>query len=74
MKYLAAPVVLACACAAGAAPAEPQPQQVPVRDLRQVLQQYQGTTPTPPPPRQLTAAERAELRRQLVEYGAPRRR
>jgi hypothetical protein len=70
MKYLAACVVLGCA---GAATAAPQPQQIPQRDLRQVLQQYHPGTTTPPP-RQLTPSERAELRRQLDEYRAPRRR
>ena len=70
MKYLAACWVLGCAAAASAAP---QPQDIPQRDLRQVLQQYQ-LGPKPPPPRELTPTERAELRRQLDEYRAPRRR
>jgi hypothetical protein len=71
MKYLAACVVL-CAGSATAAP-QPQPQQIPQRELRQVLQQYHPDT-KPAAPRQLTPVERAELRRQLDEYRAPRRR
>lgn len=71
MKYLAACVVAGCA---GAAVAVPMPQPQPQRDLRQVLQQYHPGATQPPPPRQLTPGERAELRRQLGEYGAPRRR
>lgn len=73
MKYLAG-VVLACAGAAAAAPQPQQPpKQPPPRELRQVLQQYHPAA-TQPPPRQLTPPERAELRRQLGEYGAPPRR
>ena len=72
MKYLAC-AVLACAGAAGAAPA-PEPRPEPQPPLRQALQQYQpGATAPTPPPRELTPLERAELRRQLVEYGQPRR-
>jgi hypothetical protein len=69
MKYLAC-AILACVGAAGAAPASQPPQPQP--PLRQALQQYQPGTTTRPAPRELTEQERAELRRQLVEYG-PRR-
>lgn len=72
MKYLAC-AILACTGAAGAAPApatQPEPQPQP--PLRQALQQYQPGTTAAPAPRELTPLERAQLRRQLVEYG-PRR-
>ena len=69
MKYSAC-VLLACAAAAArAAPAE-APQQQPA--LRQALQQSHPAT-TPPPPRELSPQERAELRRQLGQ-DAPRPR
>ena len=63
MKYLAAVFVLAGATA-NAAP--PQPPVAPQPDLRRTLQQYHDVSATAP--RQLTAAERAELRRQLIEF------
>lgn len=45
-------------------------QELPQRDLRQsLLQRYHGGSA--PAPRQLTPVERAELRRQLTEYGQP---
>jgi hypothetical protein len=76
MKYLAA-VALAVRCAAALA-GPPQPIHSPAPpppDLRQILQQYQVTSSTAPraapKARQLTEAERAELRRQLSEYAQP---
>ena len=44
------------------------PTQRPPQDLRQALQQYQPGERAPVP-RQLTAGERAELRRQLADQG-----
>ena len=63
MKYAA---VLFALCASAAAA---QPSQR-VADLRQVLQQYD---PGAVQPRQLTAVERAELRKQLAESAGPPR-
>lgn len=76
MKYLAVLAALVC-LAAQANP--PQPRHPPA-NLRQVLQDYDRGSPAEP--RQLTATERAELRRQLSEsqtqsqaqVPAPRRR
>jgi len=65
MKYLAATLALACL----GANAGPPPQQQPAGGLRQTLQQYQPASGAAP--RQLTPVERAELRRQLSEYGPP---
>jgi hypothetical protein len=64
MKCLAAVFAIA-SLSAGAAP----PEQRPVQDLRQSLRQYHtaGTAA----PRQLTPVERAELRRQLIEFVPP---
>ena len=67
MKYLAAALALA-SVAASATP--PEPRQ-PV-DLRRTLQQYPADNP--PQTRQLTAVERAELRRQLSEHKQPPQR
>jgi hypothetical protein len=47
------------------APVSMPPQQRPQQDLRQSLQQVQISAPSP---RQLSPVERAELRRQLIEY------
>jgi hypothetical protein len=70
MKSITCAIVV-CAGAAGAAPARPpQPESPP---LRQTLQQYHPGA-TAPRPRELTPVERAELRRQLVEYGLRRTR
>ncbi|HEX7889811.1 MAG TPA: hypothetical protein VF522_10660 [Ramlibacter sp.] len=70
MKFLA--VVLALVCTgAGADPRKPQPQPVPA--LRQVVEQY-DTVRKVPQPRELSPAERAELRRQVSEYGQRGRR
>lgn len=71
MKYLAAALAFASA-AAVAAPGMPAPA-----DLRRTLQQYHPTRS--PAPRELSPGERAELRRQLIEYkqspyGPPPRR
>lgn len=63
MKYLAA-VLFLLATTAFAQP----PQRV--VDLRQVLQQYDAAG-APQPPRQLTADERAQLRKQLAEFTPP---
>ena len=72
------PAVLALASlGAWAAPpqlggTQPQPQPRPQPDLRQTLHQFgQGGAPAP---RQLSPGERAELRRQLIEYRSPQRR
>jgi hypothetical protein len=69
MKYL----VVACALAAGVpCAATTDPPQARTADLRQALRQYHpGTAPAP---RELSAGERAELRRQLSEQGQPARR
>jgi hypothetical protein len=66
MQYLTAALVLASTAGATATPSAP-PQLAP---LRQTLRQYQPET-TVPPPRQLSANERAILRRQLLEFGQP---
>ena len=63
MKYLAAALAFASA-AAVAAPGSPAPA-----DLRRTLQQYHPTRS--PAPRELSPGERAELRRQLMEYTRP---
>ena len=70
MKYLAAALALVGAGAL-ADPRRPPPQPVPA--LRQVVQQYDAVRKMAPP-RQLNAAERAELRRQVIEYGQGGRR
>lgn len=69
MKYLAAALALVCAGAF----AEPRTPPPPAPALRQVVQQYDAVRKTAPP-RQLSAAERAELRRQVSEYGQGGRR
>lgn len=65
MQSFAAALVLAAA-GATAVPSQPPPQPAP---LRQVLRQYHPGSATATP-RELTAVERAVLRRQLVEQGA----
>ena len=61
MKYLRAALLLALAVpAASAQPGERG------SDLRLLLKQA-STAPNPPPPRQLSEQERAELRKQLSE-------
>ena len=47
----------------------PQPQPRPQQDLRQSLHQFRQDGS--PAPRQLSPGERAELRRQLIEYRPP---
>jgi hypothetical protein len=78
MKYFAAAAL--ALWGAGALAAPPQPVHSPAPpppDLRQMLQQYQVTSTSTTAPRQmtearqLTDAERAELRRQLSEYAQP---
>lgn len=64
MKFILAGLAVACAAAAAGTPHRPAP------DLRQAVQQYHPTA-APPPPRQLSAQERAELRRQLSENRQP---
>jgi hypothetical protein len=59
MKYLAAALAFASAAAAAAPGSQPA-------DLRRVLQQYHPTRG--PAPRELSPVERAELRRQLIEF------
>jgi hypothetical protein len=70
------PAVLALATIAAAAGQEPQPDsRQPPADLRRTVQHYDSGRPAMP--RELTPAERAELRRQLSEFGqskADRRR
>jgi hypothetical protein len=67
----AIPAVLAFATIAAAAGQESQQEsRQPPADLRRTVQHYDSGRP--PAPRELTPAERAELRRQLSEYGPPR--
>jgi len=70
MKYLAAAVPALAWLAVQAAPMTPSwPPAPPPPDLRQAVQQYHpGSVAVP---RQLSPAERAELRRQLTDYGRP---
>jgi hypothetical protein len=68
MKYFLAALGLFAADAALAAPAVPQA----TGGLRQTLQQYHSTGT--PGPRQLSAIERAELRRQISESARPVKR
>ena len=85
MKYLAAVFGLVWAAASAAPPIPvvpmpvvplavpmPMPLPVPGSDLRRALQQYDpdGTAS----PRQLSPAEREQLRKQLSEYGTPPQR
>jgi hypothetical protein len=73
MKYLAAAVSALAWTALQAAPTMPsRPSEPPPPDLRQALQQYHPGTSAPL--RQLTSAERAELRRQLTEFAQPAQR
>ncbi len=67
MKYLAAALALATVAAMAA-----QPTERASVDLRRTLQQYPAEST--PQPRQLTAVERAELRRQLSESRQPPQR
>jgi hypothetical protein len=67
MKYLVALFV----GIAAALPAHAQPPQR-ASDLRKALQQYHPAGPLRP--RELSPAERAELRRQLSEFRQPVRR
>lgn len=80
MKCVPAVLALVSLAAAAVPPLQPQPQrpppqelaqqELPQRDLRQsLLQHYHGGSAQAP--RQLTPVERAELRRQLTEYGQP---
>ena len=68
MKYLAA--VLLCWTGAQAAPPVQALPQTPTPGLRQAVEQFHPGSGLPPP-RQLTPVERAELRRQLSEFGQP---
>jgi hypothetical protein len=67
----AIPAVLAFATLAATAGQDPPPEtRQPPADLRRTVQHYDsGRAPVP---RELTPAERAELRRQLSEFGQPR--
>ena len=58
---------LASAAAYAPPPTPPPAPAAAVVDLRQALQQYRRDSSATP--RQLTPVERAELRRQLTEYG-----
>lgn len=51
------------------APGRPAPEPVRVPELREVLQQYHPDSAAAP--LHLTAQQRAELRRQLTEFGPP---
>lgn len=65
MKYLVAVLLAWTGAQAGPPPQPPEPRpQVP---LRQVLEQFHPGGGVAP--RQLSASERAELRRQLSEFG-----
>ena len=68
MKYLLAVLAAITCCAAAAA----QPAQS-VGDLRRVVQQYHPASAPHPQAdtRQLTADERAQLRRQLADFKHP---
>ena len=66
MKYLAAALALAGVAASAAPPPNPDLQ---IPDLRQALRQYDRDGDALP--RRLSPAERAELRRQLMEYQRP---
>lgn len=67
MKYLVALLVVVFAGAPDRAPAATA-----ASELRKALQQYHPAGPIRP--RELTPAERAELRRQLSEFRQPARR
>jgi len=69
MKYLAVVFALVGATANAAPVAPPSPPPAPPPDLRHTLQQYHGVSGTAA--RRLTQTERAELRRQLSEFGQP---
>ena len=75
MKLITA--ALALVWLAAGADTLPSPQQprapTPEPALRQVLHEVFRQDASPPP-RQLSAVERAELRRQLNEYGRPQPR
>jgi hypothetical protein len=68
MKYLAA-VLLSWTGAQAAPPLQALPPP-PTPGLRQALEQFHPGSGLPPP-RQLSSSERAELRRQLSEFGQP---
>ena len=72
MKYLATTLALACLGADAALPQPAVVQPVPAGGLRQTLQQYHPSSGSAP--RQLTPAEREELRRQLSEQSRSRQR
>jgi len=69
MKYLAAVPALAWMAVQAASPSPAWPPAPPPPDLRQAVEQYHPGNAIAP--RQLTALERAELRRQLNEYARP---
>ena len=72
--HLVSDLAIAWAAAQAAAPHLQSQAPAPVPpppDIRQALQQYQRGAVPAPAPRQLTAPERAELRRQLSEYAQP---
>jgi hypothetical protein len=70
MKPLAAAVFVLAGMAA--AEAAPPPAPPPAPGLRQTLLDLPRQA-RDAPPRQLSADERAELRRQLIQYGRPAR-
>jgi hypothetical protein len=67
---LFAAALLALAGVAVAAPAPAPPASAPDPGLRRTLEDFLRQEPQAPP-RQLSPDERAELRRQLMEYGRP---
>ena len=70
MKYLVA-VLLSWTGAQAAPPPHDPPPSRPAVDLRQALEQYHPGSGAEAAPRQLSPLERAELRRQLSEFGQP---
>jgi len=69
MKYLVAALLSWTGAQAASAPPPLPPPPRPVLGLRQALEQYHPGDGAVP--RQLNPAERAELRRQLSEFGQP---
>lgn len=68
MKYLVAALLSWTGAQAAPPPHDPPPER-PAIDLRQALEQYHPGSGGAP--RRLSPQERAELRRQLSEFGQP---
>ena len=64
-------LLTALACGHVAAQQAAQPASTHASDLRQAVRQYHPAVAAPPP-RQLSAGERAELRKQLADFNHPR--